>query len=109
MATAIGLDDAAEQLAQWVRGQRFGPVEVVHATQRVEADADDVPAIFLVLVLNDPPDGSETWPLEDVLSLRRSVLNQARELGIEAPVYVELSPETEPDQEPDQEEDEAGR
>lgn len=54
------------------------------------------------VVLADPPEGGETWPLDDVLSLRRAVLTRSGELGIEAPVYVELSPQTEAPQEDDE-------
>lgn len=102
MATALQLDDAGAALRTWLRGKRYGPVEVLDVTPSVEPDSDGVPAIFLGVVLSDPPEGSETWPLEHVLSLRRAVLEHAGELGLDAPVYVKISPETEAPQEDDE-------
>jgi len=102
VATALQLGEAAAELGKWLRGQRYGPVEVLDVTHNVEPDSDGVPAIFLEVRLTDPPDEGETWPLEYVLSLRRAVLRRANELGLDAPVYVELSPETEAAQEDDE-------
>lgn len=102
MATALQLGEAGAELGGWLQGKRYGPVGVLEVTSIVEPDSDGVPAIFLRVLLTDPPEGSETWPLEHVLELRHAVLTRARERGIEVPVYVELSPETETAQEDDE-------
>lgn len=66
-------DQLFEALTEELRGRE------VHAT-RVErvhiargADADGNPALFVQLTLTEPPAGSETWPSNDVLRLRRLV------------------------------------
>jgi hypothetical protein len=94
VAALAELDHAGEELARWVRDKRYGVVRVLDASYTVDRDADEVPAIFLKLVLSDPPEGEETWPLESVLRLRRSVLERVDEQGLEAPVYVQLTPQT---------------
>lgn len=88
------LDEAAARLVDLLRGGQYGEVRVLRVTTDVRPDSDDVPSIFLTLLLSDPPNDVETWELEDVLSLRRAVLDGANTLGVEAPVYVELHPET---------------
>jgi len=102
MATALQLSEAGAELRSWLQRKRYGPVEVLEVTSIVEPDSDGIPAIFLRVLLTDPPEGSETWPLEHVLELRYAVLTHARERGIEAPVYVDLSPKTEAPQEDDE-------
>ncbi len=61
---------------------------------RVEAgpDPDDEQALFVTLVLEPPAPGQVTWPIDDVLRLRREVLSIVRKSDLEVSVYVTLTP-----------------
>lgn len=87
-------------LAAWLRGQRFGEVRVHDVTSEIVVDADGDPAVTLVAIVADPR--ADTWPLEDVMSLRGAVREQANERELSLNVYVTLRPTTE-----DQQDDEA--
>lgn len=63
-------------LADWAKTLRVGSIQVVDATATIGVDVNGQEAVFLELVLADPAD--ETWPIEDVLELRRLVNERAR-------------------------------
>ena len=58
-------------------------------------DSSDRQALFVVLVLSDPPSGLETWPVDDLWALRRevreAVADQVPDLAI--PWFVVFEPE----------------
>lgn len=87
-------------LAEWLRGQRFGEVLVRDVTSEIVVDADGDAAVALVAVVADPR--ADTWPLDDVMSLRRAVREQANERALWLNVYVTLQPTTEDQQEDDE-------
>lgn len=93
-------DDAIQSLIRWISGRKFGSVSVRSGLATIDRDAEDEVALFLTLTVSDPVGGA-TWPIQDVLSLRRGVLARARELQLSTPVYVRLNPVTDVPQEDD--------
>lgn len=98
MATTMSLEEAGAELADLLRGRESGPVRVIDVAVEVSEDRDGVPAVNLRVRLSDPPATAETWPLEDLLPLRRDVRAHANEMGLEAPVYLWFKPESDPPQ-----------
>ena len=94
--------EAVDELLAWIERHGFGSVWVEHALASIDRDAEDEAALFLSLTLRDPGKGKATWPLRDVLALRRGVLEKASELGLTTPVYVRLNPTTEAPQDDDE-------
>ncbi len=94
------LEDSIQALIKWVSERQFGSVRIENALASVDRDAEDEVALFLTLTLSDPV-GKETWPIQDVLALRRGVLEKATELALTTPVYVRLTPATDAPQEDD--------
>lgn len=89
-----------EEVAERLEGESFGSTRVERARSTVDRDDEDELATYLDLVLNDP--AGDTWPLEEILELRRTALRVAGEVGLDTPVYVRLSPETDVPQEDDE-------
>ena len=84
--------DEIESIADELRGERFGTTSVEDVSYEEGTDSEDEPAVFLRLTLSDP-DG-ETWPYQDVLMLRRRVLDLLTDAGLTTAVYVSLHPVT---------------
>lgn len=97
---AATVECRGEQVAEELLGTLFGSTKVLRAESFLDRDEEDELATYLDLVLDDPKD--ETWPLEDVLKLRRAVIDIARRIDLETPIYVRLSPETNAPQEDDE-------
>ncbi|MHB1469785.1 MAG: hypothetical protein ACYCSI_02540 [Solirubrobacteraceae bacterium] len=68
---------------------------VVDARWDERDDSSGRPAVFIALVLADPPPGSSTWPIEDVMQLKRAVRDELfdKEPEFDRPWFVELEPE----------------
>ena len=98
MATIMSLEEVGETLASRLRGRRSGAVEVRDVEVAVTEDRDGVAAVNLTAVLADPAPGTDTWPLETLLPLRRDVLKHANELGLESPVYLWFKAVSDPPQ-----------
>lgn len=65
----------------------------VHIEMREDSQGED--ALFITLVLDDPPEGYDSWPLEDLHALRdllREVLARI-EAPLEIPWYLSFQPE----------------
>lgn len=101
VATTISLEAAGEMLAELVREWRSGEVEVLDVTVDVSEDRDGVPSVNLTAVLTDPSAGADTWPIENLLPLRREVRARANGMGLEAPVYLWFKPTSDPPQDDD--------
>lgn len=98
MATDEGV---AQGLAGWLGGKTFGSVTVLASKATIATDLEEEPAVFLDLTVSDPAPNTDTWPIEDVLALRRAVLRKASELQLAMRIYVRLSPATDAPQEDD--------
>ncbi|MGI8575722.1 MAG: hypothetical protein ACR2MA_10380 [Egibacteraceae bacterium] len=73
MATTMSLETASEELASVIRRWRSGNVRPLDVSADIAEDRDGIPAINLTVVLTDPAGNADTWPLEDILPLRRAV------------------------------------
>ena len=98
MATTMSLETAGQELAAVVKEWDTDEVDVVAVEYDIAEDRDGVPSVYLSVVLSDPPAGADTWPLDDLLSLRRAVRAKANAMGLEAPFYLWFTPETDPPQ-----------
>ena len=60
------------------------------------ADANGDEALFVKLILSVPPDGQETWPVDDLWALRRAIGDILAEVDPErtVPWVVSFEPET---------------
>ena len=100
MVTSDQLDGAIRELIEAVNGKVFGSVTVQQVMASIDRDSEDDVALFLALQLSDPV--GDTWPTEDVLTLRRAVLEVAQRLELDVPLYLRLTPATDlPQQEED--------
>jgi len=95
------VEDVARGLAGWLSGKKFGSITVLMTNSTIGSDSEDEPAVFLDLTLSDPEPNTDTWPIEDVLTLRRQVLRKAAELQLGMRIYVRFSPATDAPQEDD--------
>lgn len=98
MATTVSLEAAGQELASVIKGWSSGGVEVRDVHYDIAEDRDGIPSINLTVVLADPPAGTDTWPLEEILPLRRVVRSRANEMDLEAPFYLWFLPQTDPPQ-----------
>jgi hypothetical protein len=62
-----------ELLPQELTGQFAGKTKVKDVRVDVREDSSERPAVFITLILSDPPKAAETWPVEDLWALRRMV------------------------------------
>lgn len=97
---ATTLECRGEEIAERVRGLTFGATRIVEARAVVGLDDEDEVATYLDLTLSDPR--GDTWPVQDVVALRRKVLSVATDIGLDAPLYVRLRPSTDAPQEDDE-------
>ena len=97
VVTATTVDDRAWSLAGDLVDKAFGTVEVAKAWVTTGLDADGDRATFLDLVLKNPV--GDTWPVEDMLELRRAVASAASRADLESVLYVRVSPEADDVQE----------
>lgn len=95
----------AKSYAEWVRGRTFGSTRVLDSSGFVDLDADEELAIYLVVTMSDPSAGSETWPIEDVLEIHRTLIAKAAAEELAMPLYVQMRPAT--DDVPHEDDDES--
>lgn len=88
-----------EQLPEKLRDRYAGQTKVKDVKVEFREDSSEEPAVFLILVLSDPPAGAETWPIDDLWELRRitreviSNLKAQLEPNWEMPWFVSFEPE----------------
>lgn len=85
----------AEQLTHELEGLKAGETVVKSARAIPREDSSGRPALFVELVLSEPPKGAETWPVDDLWELRRMVRDvkarveaQAESARDELPWYI---------------------
>ena len=81
----------AEKIIEWVRGRRFGTIEVVDATAAIGEDSLGNEAMYFMLYLAERPPGVTSWPLEDWSELRRQTHDKARSSGIDLLCYFRVN------------------
>jgi hypothetical protein len=90
-----------EKLPDALRDRTAGKTRVIAARTNVGEDSEGRPALFITLVLSDPP--GETWPVDDLWALRRDVQSIIAEVdpSLELPWFMTFEPENAEQQETD--------
>jgi hypothetical protein len=94
-SSSIGVMVVAEQLTHELEGLKAGETVVKSARAIPREDSSGRTALFVELVLSEPPKGAETWPVDDLWELRRMVRDvkarveaQAESARDELPWYI---------------------
>jgi hypothetical protein len=77
----------AEQLPQKLTDQYAGDTRITAVRADVREDSSERPALFVSLVLSDPPEGADTWPVDDLWTLRRIVRDVMAEIEAEGELH----------------------
>jgi hypothetical protein len=77
------------------RGLVVGQTQVIAVRTRLRADPGGDDAIIIKLVLADPPDNLETWPVEDLWAIREMTSAVIREVDPDGMVPWVISFESE--------------
>lgn len=67
MATAERVEEALREPLQ------IGQTRIVAARVRLGEDWSGEAALLVKLMLSDPPVGRDTWPIEDIMGIRRAI------------------------------------
>lgn len=84
-----------ERLPPALKDKSAGATIIKDVRVDVREDSSDRLALFIVLVLSDPPHGLETWPVDDLWALRREVRKAVAEKipDLEMPWFIVFEPE----------------
>lgn len=88
-----------EQLPEKLRDRYAGATKVKDVKVEFREDSSEQPALFVILVLSDPPANNETWPIDDLWEIRRFAqqamddLTERWEPNWETPWFVSFEPE----------------
>jgi hypothetical protein len=84
-----------EQLPSALRDQSAGATIIRDVRAEYREDSSHRLALFIVLVLSDPPSRIGTWPVDDLWELRRAVRRAVAERlpDLEMPWFVIFEPE----------------
>jgi hypothetical protein len=84
-----------EQLPLALKGRSAGQTLVRDVRVEMRDDSSDRLALFVVLVLANPPKGLDHWPVEELWELRRIVREAIAEQTpqLDVPWYVVFEPE----------------
>jgi hypothetical protein len=84
-----------ERLPPALKDKSAGATIIKDVRVDVREDSSDRLALFIVLVLSDPPNGLETWPVDDLWALRREVRKAVAEKipDLEMPWFIVFEPE----------------
>jgi hypothetical protein len=94
MTTNDMTTDPAEQIVAWLRGQRFGDVEVLEVETFPSAGLNHEPIQIVQVTLADPRPDQLTWASDDMWALRRAVRDYALPLLGERRCHVTALPVT---------------
>ncbi len=96
MATVERLQaDLVAPLRAALTGVAAGDTKVKDALLRFDDDSVGAPALFVELILSNPPAEQGTWPVDDRRDLRRKVREKMSEVApdLELPWFVTFQPE----------------
>jgi len=79
-------------LCEALRGQVIAGVRIHDARAEVTPGATDELVVRLTLLLDDPENGHDTWPLDAMRAMESSAWDEASRLGIPEWVYVKHVP-----------------
>lgn len=82
MSNTTAIDSPEESVRQWLETQAFGSVRVNEASVDHDETSDGQPLVRFTVTLDDPPDGVDTWPLEDISSMLRRIDEVSVDSGI---------------------------
>jgi hypothetical protein len=84
-----------ERLPPALKDKSAGATIIKDVRVEIREDSSDRPALFVVLVLSDPPRGHETWPVDDIWQLRREVRDAIADQlpDLELPWFIVFEPE----------------
>lgn len=105
-AATNGIDAIKDKLLE---ERSFGEVKIRDIRAREHAGFDDDSYVHLVVYVDDPAAGKDTWPVLDVFKLRQRVSELASESDVELPqIVVDVYPQHQTEQ-PDQQHRSTGR
>lgn len=86
------LEQEARDVASWLRAHadQFSPLRIVRVDPSVDTDEGGEPFIRLTVVLEDPDDPDEGWPIDTTFRLYRAVREEASEAEHGMWAYVHL-------------------
>ncbi|MBI2706403.1 MAG: hypothetical protein HYX32_14115 [Actinobacteria bacterium] len=96
---ATAVDHPEEVLRKWLATQTFGSLHALQVAVSRDLDADDRESWFFDLVLPNPAEGQDTWPVEELNTLHLATRDKALAVGLAWPWYVRFRPESEEPQE----------
>jgi hypothetical protein len=84
-----------EQLPPVLKDQSAGDTIIRDVRVEMREDSSDRVALFVVLVLANPPGGLDHWPVDDLWELRRRVRAAIADRlpNLDVPWYVVFEPE----------------
>jgi hypothetical protein len=94
-------DDFESQFRAALVGREVGDTRILGVHAREEEDSDGRPAVFVDLLLTNPPRGRETWPVDDIWTLREIVREAISGLAVEDPWFIRFAPEEAGELEPE--------
>lgn len=84
----------SDDLVSLLRDKAAGNTHIVGVTVRQGEDSNGDPALFVELMLSNPPRETGTWPVDDIWELRGIVREAVERLeGSDAPWFIEFEPE----------------
>jgi hypothetical protein len=86
--------ETAEELRQWLAGQKLGSMAPVTVLLRRDENSSGREAWFYDVVLPNPDPVEGTWPIDDLIDLELLVRDEALKRGLSWPWYVFFQPET---------------
>jgi len=92
MRTEKKLEEDARGLASWLRANAvsFAPLQIVRVDPSLDTDSEGEQFIRLTVVLEDPADSDEGWPLDATFRLYRAVREEVVEAEHGLAAYVHL-------------------
>lgn len=94
MSASSVIPPAAERLRRWLLAQSFAELRPLDVSLELSFSPLGEDTLFVDVVLRTPPRG-ETWPIGELLDMRRAVRDEALELGLDWPWHVRVRPQTE--------------
>lgn len=82
MGSTATTDSPEESVRHWLETQTFGSVRVNEASVDHDETSDGQPLVRFTVTLDDPAEGAETWPLEDISSMLHRIDERAIESGL---------------------------
>lgn len=93
-AEEMELEKLGPTLAAALNHTRHGTTSVLDAGHEIRPDSEGEPAVFVTVVLPDPPEPTRAqrcWPREDLRSLRQAFVDAPRSSGSRESAYLYLT------------------